>query len=399
MRKRALFLAIFTCIMSFASLRPVYAANGSVPCPPNISSLDCTAIRYDWAGWVPDSGDSACKTGGGTTSLVGKDNEQKTWNFFKGKGLDDMHVAAIMGNISVESGFMPDRIQSRKGQKGILRSNDPNAAGDLGWGLSQWTPGKRIYEIADRLNVKGAVYELSTQLEVIWGEYNSLTPTSHKGFLKGFLATKNLSDAVHYYSENYEGAGIFGDRVNRAQSAYDRYGNGSVSAPTSSGCEFQSADCQSAQGSAKIICAAEKYDIVSYIWGDGHAGGAKWHSNCKTLSASCGLDCSGLVNIAVYDAFHVDLMQNTASERAAIGKPGQPGKTWQRVTLDKVQPGDLIQPNEGHVEIIDSIQGNTINTFGAHTSKAPQPQQVGPAKYKPSAEHIYLHYIGPGSDS
>jgi hypothetical protein len=155
-----------------------------------------------------------------------------------------------------------------------------------------------------------------------------------------------------------------------------------------------SPDCQTASGVAKIICAAKQYDTVSYsetIEG-GHQGAVAWHNDCPTIGPSCVLDCSGLVNIAVYDVFGSDLRENTYLEASDT-------QNWKHIPFGQVQPGDLIQPNPGHVEIIDHVQGSTIYTFGAHSSHYPQPRQVGPAQFTNSSGNVYLHYVGQGSPS
>ena len=66
--------------------------------------------------------------------LRGETNEEKVWNFFSDIGLEAVQVAGIMGSLSVESGFDP--------------FNQENAypftfEGRGGWGLAQWTAGRR----------------------------------------------------------------------------------------------------------------------------------------------------------------------------------------------------------------------------------------------------------------
>jgi hypothetical protein len=99
--------------------------------------------------------------------------------------------------------------------------------------------------------------------------------------------------------------------------------------------------------------------------------------------------------MAIYDLFKVELRENTSSERADIGK------YWKKLAnFSDMKPGDIIQPNPGHVEIVDKVQGNVVHTFGAHSSHYPQPDQVsehGSGTAKGSGQ-LYLRYIGPGGE-
>lgn len=181
-------------------------------------------------------------------------------------------------------------------------------------------------------------------------------------------------------------------------------GNGGTSVgPTSSSsaqCGSSGAgspNCQSAVGNVKIICEARQYDPVSYsesAAGNHMAGGSPaWLKTCPVINASCFLDCSGLVNIAVYDAFGVDLQENTFSEVTD-------SKNWEVIpSINDAKPGDIAQPFPSHVIIIDHIDGTKITDFAASTSNVPQPDQVGQQVGVYSTTDSWyrvMRYIGPG---
>ncbi len=348
------------------------------------------------------SGSCSVSSGSSSTTLTGSDNETKGWNYFKGKGLDDIHAAAVIGNFMTESSLNPTIMQIGG------NSNDPNAAGVLGWGIAQWSgnnypTGQKVDTLFKQAGVTEPYYELATQLDVVWYEMNNVTPTGFQNLLAGFNQQATLVAATSFFQQNFEGGAGADVRQQDAQEAFTKYG-GSPSAAggttsstsSSSGCATGSLspDCQSAVGNAKIICAAKQYDTASYSEeiAAGHQGGAAWHATCPIIGPSCILDCSGLVNIAVYDAFGVDLKENTWTEVSDT-------KDWKEIPFNQLAPGDLIQPNTGHVEIVDHVSGSTIFTFGAHQPGVPQPDQVNATSYENSPDYVFLRYIGPGSSS
>lgn len=341
-------------------------------------------------GTVAKSGTSCCGTS--STVLIGSDPATQVWNYFKGKGLDDNHVAAIMGNLKQESGYNPEIIQ------GGGTTKDPSNI-SVGWGIVQWTPGSKVLGIAKKLKITGPIYALATQLDIVWGEMNSTTPAGATGFMAGFKAASSLADATSYFTTNYEAAGIIGPRLTDAQQALKHFGGSGGGVPDAStgaggaGCAV-SPDCASANGTAKILCAAKRYDPVSYQESTigGHQGAAQWHKSCPVIGPSCYLDCSGLVNLAVYDSFGVDLNENTTGERDHIGK------YWKKISFSEVQPGDIAQVNPGHVIIVDHLIGKKIDDFAANNPNVPQPQQVNEqAYYSDGPGVLYLRYIGPGA--
>lgn len=347
--------------------------------------------------WYNVQSDS-CAAGGIT--LSGSDNIEKSWNFFVGQGLSNAQTAGVLGNIQQESHFDPTLMQ-RGGD-----SQNPDDAGSQngssGWGLVQWDPGTKVNDLASANNITGPIYELSTQLQLVWAEMSGTSPTGVKNMVAGLKNITDAQQAATYFNTKFEGGTDPGGvRGNNAIKFLQRYGNGDAGnsgtpADNSGGCLTSngvSPDCQNVQGTAQILCQAEKYKGLPYeesVYG-GHQGGAAWHQACSPLSPStpgCVLDCSGIVNIAVYDIYHVDLRENTYSEVSDVGK------YWQRISASEAQAGDIFQPNPGHVEIVDHIAGGTIYAFGAHHPGSP----AGPDHfYKVTPSMVFLRYIGPGA--
>jgi hypothetical protein len=366
------------------------------------NDFDCTTTTtgcfYDPS--AQDCGNSADVT---DAQLIGGDGAQKTWNFFKSKGLSDKQVAGIMGNMMQESHFDPQIIQ------GGGRSKNPSDAGSGGWGLIQWTPGSKIVGMAKDAGVSGPIYSLATQLDLVWQHMHNHPVVTQQFDLNHFKSINDEVEAGSYFGSQIEGFGVAGSRLAFATSALNKYGGTSgsnspsdISAATDSGCgndqasSFASPECTSATGNAVILCEAKKYDPVNYVWGGGHGGGAAYHNKCPVIKArdsDCGLDCAGLVSVAVYDAFKNDKSWVTTSIVSDTAN-------WKSISFGDLQPGDLIEPDVGHVEIVDHVSGGRIATFGAHSAGRPQPDQVSSINaYTNTSGNQYFRYIGKGAHS
>jgi len=83
-------------------------------------------------------------------SLIGKNNEEKIWNFLTGKGLNSYGAAGLMGNLFAESGLNPHNLQNTYEKKLGYTDDSYTDAVDsgkytgfthdsAGYGLAQWT--------------------------------------------------------------------------------------------------------------------------------------------------------------------------------------------------------------------------------------------------------------------
>lgn len=351
--------------------------NGSV----DQSKID--QIGQQASGGGSQGASTSCGCGSSSSTLTGSDNQTKVFNYFIGKGLTDMQAAAIVGNFQQESGTNPN---------------------DSGGYLAQWG-GARLSALESFASSQSKpVTDLGVQLDFVWQELNS----DYKNVLTNLKSASSIQDAVNQFmgpnsspapgqpvpvtdpsqrSGGYEDPGIPDgqNRVDYANQILGKSGSGAGGNCSSS------PDCTSATGDAKILCEAKKYDPLSYsqAW---HMDPKAWHQKCTTISPSCATDCSGLVDLAVYDAFNNDIgAENTYSMVADH-------TNWKQIPASQAQPGDIFEPNPDHVEIVDHIVGTTIYAFASHTDSVPQPDQTGPDHaYSTNPPTIFLHYIGPGS--
>lgn len=164
---------------------------------------------------------------------------QYIYTWFRGRGLTAIQAAAAVGNIAVESGGIPTRKQG----KGIQTSNDPTSTGSLGWGLIQWSPGSKILKRAEQAGVTTPIYEMDTQLNIIYWLMTNTSEVGVKNMLKDFTSTTLGSPAngykdgaVYYFEDTMEGAGspAYDARYNAAKIALQDYENASSNALTTS---------------------------------------------------------------------------------------------------------------------------------------------------------------------
>ena len=173
--------------------------------------------------------------GGGSEKKVEGMNETETQvaEFFREKGLDDLQIAAIMGNMYAESGMKPG-------------SEEGGGTNANGIGLCQWTNSRHTNLVNYANSIGKSWTEVQVQLDFFWDhdswgywsraytirsehgpngdDSRSLDPaggTVVSGNKRAFLASTDLKDAVRQFCYGWEGAGI--PRLKVRYEAADRY--------------------------------------------------------------------------------------------------------------------------------------------------------------------------------
>lgn len=164
------------------------------------------------------------------SSLAGADNEEKIWNYFRGKGLGPKQTAALMGNFESETCSTWDpRIVNDPTCSVFSDSPVPGKA----YGIAQWTGGRQdaLVQQANRAGVIPGT--LCLQLDFAWGELNG---SSYKSsVLDPINATDDLATMVHIINSSYEASGTSDQpRYDYAVGILAKYGNGNSTISTSS---------------------------------------------------------------------------------------------------------------------------------------------------------------------
>lgn len=197
---------------------PVDGSSASSDTPDTSSACACTASL--------DNADSG---------LTGNSNEEKSWNFFKSKGLSDEQTAGVMGNLADETGstFDPQIVEG-----GGRSKHQPKTGGADGWGIVQWTypyqdVGQLYNQYRDKYNLTGHLYDLDLQLNLVWAQMNETSPTNVSNMVKGLKGINDVTQAATYFSDNFEG-GVPGSRIADAQDLYAKYKGQSPTGSTGS---------------------------------------------------------------------------------------------------------------------------------------------------------------------
>lgn len=173
-------------------------------------------------------------------ALIGNTDEQKIWNYFKSKGLNDYGCAGLLGNLQAESGLKSNNLQNTY-ERSLGYTDDKYVAAvdngtyanfiydSAGFGLAQWTYWSRkksLYEYAKSKNA--SIGSLEMQLEFLYKELNekySLVLTT----LKTAKSVKEASDTVllKFECPADQSVSVQNKRASYGQKYYDKYATSS----------------------------------------------------------------------------------------------------------------------------------------------------------------------------
>lgn len=207
--------------------------------PPSISNKEKAHRNIGFTGDGQVGGDSECSET--TTNLSGADNFEKIYNYMTGKGLSPEQAAGVLGNIAIESGGNPIRAQVGPDTKDPAQFGTGIGVGKA-WGLIQWDAGGRVIDYATRAGATGPIYELGTQLDIVWWHMNNSSPTGAENMYAEYKNITDVSQATQVYEVKMEGAGTphMEDRILRAKEFLRQYGGGgggtATPTPSNGGC-------------------------------------------------------------------------------------------------------------------------------------------------------------------
>lgn len=230
---------------------------------------------------------------GSSVSLAGNENAEKVFNFFVSKGYKPWQAAGIVGNMTAESGVLPQRLQGTGPD--VITPAESVGSRNIGWGLVQWTPASKMIDptIASGKDPN----DLGVQVTFLWEQLEGGGPIPEKNAGDELKSTTNVEDAVLAFQGNravggqYYGyerpadqSGSVPERTAAAKDALARFGSGPSSGPGAPASPSSSGGCGSGGGggqingdpytdSSNIPCAAGTTEVRK---DDGYVNGNKF---------------------------------------------------------------------------------------------------------------------------
>lgn len=322
--------------------------------------------------------------------LTGKNNEEKAWNFLKGKISNDFGVAAIMGNLYAESGINPQNLQNSYEKKLGFTDATYTAAVDsgsyanfvhdsAGYGIAQWTFWSRKEALLNYVKALGAsIGDLEAQLGFLYKELSESYP-SVLAALKTATSVRAASDKVltDFERPADQSETVKIKRAGYGQTYYDKYAKAGSATHSEGGNNMGDRQnfvktavsyigCKESNGSHKKII-----DIYN-----GHTPLARGYKVkytdawCATFVSAMAIVC-GLTDIIPTECGCGQMIE-------LFQKLGE----WQENDSYTPQPGDVIfydwddsgsGDNTGwpdHVGIVETISGSTFKVIEGNMSDA-----------------------------
>ena len=115
------------------------------------------------------------------------------WRALRSIGLSKIQTAGVMGNMQSESGFDPHIIQNNG------RSLNPAQAGSGGYGLVQWTPGRKLIPY-----LHGKKPTINTEITALSQQLAGRGPSSERTAGRMLHAANTIYEATYAFLNGYE---------------------------------------------------------------------------------------------------------------------------------------------------------------------------------------------------
>lgn len=244
--------------------------------------------------------------------LSGNDNLEKSFNFFISKGLTQEQSAGIVGNMIHESGVDPENMENPLG-----RSKNPTDAGAKGWGIVQWTPANtKVPGIVSAAKIQGDVYELSTQLEMVWAQLDGKaggysekqagdelrSTTTIEEAVRAFQGDSAVGGKYRGYERPADQQGSIGRRIKNAISVKNLYGGQSAPVAANASSDAVVVDTPDSEGCATYTGPGQNtkyYDGFTVYSQYDPAWANKPYASSTISSSGCGPSAMAMIITAL----------------------------------------------------------------------------------------------------
>lgn len=161
----------------------------------------------------------------GSSKNKARDLGKFIWDYLLQVGYTESSAAGIMGNLMVESGLDPRRVENKNGSE-WKTADEVTVDGTTGYGLCQWTYNTRqqgLADLAKSYNKKSSdlVVQLDYMMKEVQQGYTSCLPS-------GLNACKTPEDAATKWCNEFENPGVphLEERTNWARKIFEAKGVG-----------------------------------------------------------------------------------------------------------------------------------------------------------------------------
>lgn len=370
-------------------------------------------------------------------ALKGNTAQERAWNFFSEKGLNNYAVSGIMASIRAESGFNPKNLQNSCEKKSGYTDASYTEAVDngsysnfirdsYGYGYCQWTYWSRKQNLFNYAKKVGkSIGDEQMQLEFVWEELSG----SYKGILSRLKTAKSTQEASDIILTGYEKPKDQGEKAKATRGSYaaeyyeqfatavipqqkviigsarrDENGKYSGGKPgDQDGAEvstqeyylhkkgwylYRPINTEHAKKLAQSMHDACANNNIGYCQAHREIMTMlKKYGSMKAIAEKTETDCSNLVRGCIYEATGKDTGNfNTSTEPSALEKSGLFEGRASATENTRFAPGDiLVTKTKGHTVIVISADGVTLSTSTSTKPTSTTSAKVESAKSKDTA--------------
>lgn len=373
-------------VMLFSKVPWVYNEVGAGPAGQYLSQDKLDAYVKGLVNSVKKAKPATQQSG---SNLSGKDNVQKVFNFFVGKGLNGLQAAAIIGNLEQESGdkVSPTAVNSSSGA----------------YGIAQWLGGRKdtLFNYADTGKLptdkdsdkpapKRDKSDLGLQLDYFWWEVTKGPEVAGFHALDHLKAADTIEKATEGWHDDFERSAKdeanIPHRIEQAKKVLALYGK---DAPTSGSATGDSTTVCDDSGTAAIDCqnigdgnagnlSQVRQNIVCImkaeygLWKDGKIKrGTDFHKYSQGRDENW---CADFVSWVYKQAGHPvtgnseDWNRPAVVQLSAIGQKQEHGFAFHNPDGYTPKPGDIIIWDTGeHTNMVSDVKdANNFTIIGGN---------------------------------